>query len=238
MPSVAARCGLPTATVSRWCRGLIPADAAELRDTGVLRPRCPRCGRHDHDVPRSDYAYLLGIYLGDGCLGRAERSVALRISMDEAYPGIIEEVVAATLAVHGGGRVGRYRPQGERSVSLSSYSRAWLCWFPQHGPGKKHLRPIVLDAWQQAIVREYPGRFARGLIHSDGWRGLNRVRVKGRDYEYPRYQFSNRSDDIRGLFTDALDELGVAWRPWGSFHISVARRRAVALLDEHVGPKR
>ena len=37
-----------------------------------------------------------------------------------------------------------------------------------------------------------------GLIHSDGWaRGVNKVHVKGRDYEYPRYQFSNRSDDIR-----------------------------------------
>jgi hypothetical protein len=38
------------------------------------------------------------------------------------------------------------------------------------------------------------GQFLRGLFHSDGWRGLNRVHVKGRDYSYPRYQFSNRSD--------------------------------------------
>jgi hypothetical protein len=109
--------------------------------------------------------------------------------------------------------------------------------FPQHGRGKKHHRRILLQPWQEAIVRQHPGRFARGLIHSDGWRGLNRVRVKGRTYEYPRYQFSNRSDDIRRLFTDAMDHLAVAWRPWGRFHISVARRDAVALLDEHVGPK-
>ena len=86
-------------------------------------------------------------------------------------------------------------------------------------------------------MHDHPGRFARGLIHADGWRGLNRVHVKGRDYAYARYQFSNRSSDIRRLFTVALDQLGVAWRPWGRFHISVARREAVALLDEHVGPK-
>jgi hypothetical protein len=86
-------------------------------------------------------------------------------------------------------------------------------------------------------VNREPGRFVRGLIHSDGWRGDNRVRVKGRDYTYPRYQFSSRSDDIRALFTDACDRLGVAWRPWGRWHISVARRDAVALLDEWVGPK-
>jgi hypothetical protein len=63
------------------------------------------------------------------------------------------------------------------------------------------------------------------------------VRVKGRDYAYPRYQFSNRSADIRRLFTQTCDQLGVAWRPWGPFHISVARREAVAKLDRFIGPK-
>lgn len=92
--------------------------------------------------------------------------------------------------------------------------------------------------WQRAILASQSGPFLRGLIHSDGWRGLNRIRVKGHDYAYPRYQFSNRSDDIRALFTDACDRLGIAWRPWTRFHISVARRDAVARLDECVGPQR
>jgi hypothetical protein len=62
--------------------------------------------------------------------------------------------------------------------------------------------------------------------------------VKGRDYAYPRYQFSNRSDDIRRLFTYACDLLGIAWRPWSRYHISVAQRDAVRVLDRFVGPKR
>ena len=82
-----------------------------------------------------------------------------------------------------------------------------------------------------------PGMLLRGLIHTDGWRGLNRVRVKGRDYEYPRYQFSNRSDDIRKLYTDTCEKLGIAWTQWTRWHVSVARRDAVARLDEFVGPK-
>jgi hypothetical protein len=100
------------------------------------------------------------------------------------------------------------------------------------------MRRIVLAGWQQAIVDADPGSFLRGLIHSDGWRGLNRVHVKGRDYEYPRYQFSNRSDDIRRLFTAGCDKLGVAWRPWTRFHIAVSRAESVALLDRYVGEKR
>jgi hypothetical protein len=236
--AVAAQLGLHRSTVSRWFRGLLPADAAHLVETGDVLARCEACGAKPHDdVPGYEYAYLLGIYLGDGCLGTSGRSTALRIVLDDAYPAMIEEVVASILAVRGGGTVSRFNPRGERCVALTSYTHAWRCLFPQHGRGKKHHRRIVLEPWQQAIVRRYPGRFARGLIHSDGWRGTNKVRVKGREYEYPRYQFSNRSDDIRKLFTEAMDELGIDWRPWGRFHISVARRASVVLLDEHVGPK-
>jgi hypothetical protein len=126
----------------------------------------------------------------------------------------------------------------KRLATIASYWRAWPCLFPQHGRGRKHRRTIALAVWQVAIVEVRPDQFLRGLIHSDGWRGLNRVRVKGRDYEYPRYQFSNPSADIRQLFTYACDLVGVAWRPWGTYHTSVARREAVALLDEFVGPKR
>jgi hypothetical protein len=61
--------------------------------------------------------------------------------------------------------------------------------------------------------------------------------VKGKGYAYPRYQFSNRSADIRRIFTDTCDLLGIAWRPWGRWHISVARRESVAKLDEFVGLK-
>jgi hypothetical protein len=52
-----------------------------------------------------------------------------------------------------------------------------------------------------------------------------------------RHQFSNRSDDIRKLFAETCDLLGIEWLRWGTWHISVAKREAVARLDEFVGPK-
>jgi hypothetical protein len=63
------------------------------------------------------------------------------------------------------------------------------------------------------------------------------VRTKGKDYAYPRYQFSSRSDDIRKLFTDTCQRLGIEWRQWTDYHVSVARRESVARLDSLVGPK-
>jgi hypothetical protein len=60
-----------------------------------------------------------------------------------------------------------------------SYSKHWACLFPQHGPGRKHQRKIELAQWQEVIVRKYPGEFAKGLFHSDGWRGPGSARGDG-----------------------------------------------------------
>jgi hypothetical protein len=73
-----------------------------------------------------------------------------------------------------------------------------------------------------------------------GWlRGLNRVRAaNGRSYAYTRYQFSNRSEDIKRLFVAACDRLGIETRRMNAATISVAKRRTLALLDDFIGSKR
>lgn len=128
---------------------------------------------------------------------------------------------------------------------VTSFSKHWPCLFPQHGPGKKHDREIALEPWQQQIVDAHPWEFIRGLIHSDGCRITNwttrLVRGERKRYEYPRYFFTNKSDDIRKLFSDTLTAVGVEWttlaRRSDPYNISVARRASVALMDTHVGPK-
>lgn len=126
-------------------------------------------------------------------------------------------------------------------TEVKSYSKHWPCLFPQHGPGRKHTRKIELAGWQKIIVDRHPGDFARGLFHSDGYRGMNRVRAVRADgehwYEYPRYLFVNKSEDILRLCGETLDRLGVTWRFSKPNVISVAKREAVARLDEFVGPK-
>ncbi|MET9788063.1 helix-turn-helix domain-containing protein [Streptomyces canus] len=110
---------------------------------------------------------------------------------------------------------------------------------------KKHERTITLEPWQQEIVDTHPWGFIRGLIHSDGCRITNwttrLVAGERKRYEYPRYFFSNKSDDIRKLLTDTLDLVGVEWttlaRGSDPFNISIARKASVALMDTHVGPK-
>jgi hypothetical protein len=231
--AVARATGIPRTTVRDWRLG--------ARSSHVSIPQgCGVCGAPEHDfgaLPDS-YAYLLGLYLGDGCLSEHRRKVLrLRIVLDDHYPGIIRECAQAMREVLPNNRSLVQLIRGERAVEVSTYSKQLVCLFPQHGPGRKYQRQIALTAWQQAITDRCPGLLVRGLIHSDGCRFTNTVRHGEKTYTYPRYNFCNRSDDIKRIFCDACDLLGIEWRVMNRWNISVARREAVARLDEFVGPK-
>lgn len=234
---VSAATGVPINTIRSWRNHGLPKHVLPGEEPA---PRCSVCGDELHEtgtVPSPAYSYLLGVYLGDGCLTRNGTSWTLRVTLDAIYPGIISECVRAMQAVSGDRFVGVRPHHSDACVQVACTWRRWRCLFPQHGPGRKHGREIKLADWQQRIVEVMPKPFLRGLIHTDGWRGLNRVHVKGKDYAYPRYQFSNRSDDIRKLFTDACERVGVECRQWTRYHISVARRESVAILDSFIGLK-
>lgn len=203
----------------------------------MTRPRlisASACGViHDFSaVPAAAYCYALGLYLGDGCISRSQRVWHLRITLDKKYPGIIDRCRAA-IDVLMPGQHAAVHPQPKGCVVVSLYSKHWPCLLPQHGPGKKHLRPIRLEAWQEVLVKQATEEFVRGLIDSDGCR----VVANDRGVRSVRYHFSNRSDDIRGLFCAALDQLGIPWTRPSRYQVAVYRKAAVARLDEFVGPK-
>lgn len=108
-------------------------------------------------------------------------------------------------------------------------------------PGPKHLRTIELVDWQREIVEARPQEFLRGLIHSDGCRCVNEftVELKGgpKRYRYARYFFSNLSADIRGLFCETCDRLGIKWTLSNHRNVSISHRASVELLDSFIGPK-
>ena len=66
---------------------------------------------------------------------------------------------------------------------------------------------------------------------------MNQVRSGNKTYSYLRYMFANESADIMELCRDSLDQLDIGWRMCRPNLLSVARREAVARLDEFVGPK-
>jgi hypothetical protein len=228
--------GVAVKTIRRWRR--LYQRRGLPRGGQAANAQCPRCD--DSVLDESAYAHLLGWYLGDGCLAEARRGVyVLSVVNDARYVGLNTEVMASMAACKPGSTARQRSHPGAAVIELGW--KHWPCLFPQHGPGRKHTRRIVLEPWQREIVERHPGRFLRGLFHSDGCRCTNSVARtvagKPKRYEYPRYFFKNASDDIRRLACWALDLHGIAWRRSGPRTISVARREAVAALDELVGPK-
>jgi hypothetical protein len=99
-----------------------------------------------------------------------------------------------------------------------------------------------INARRYQLTTAFPRELLSGLIHSDGCRTINRFKTKlpsGRvaSYEYPRYFFSNLSEDIRRIFCEHCELLGIRWTQSNPRNISVSHRRSVALMDEFIGPK-
>ncbi len=228
---VSADTGVTRSTLREWL-----SSGGAYSDRVRAKAVCPR----EVVLERpAEYAHLLGLYLGDGCLSCGPRGVyQLRISCDATDPRLIGDC-ARSMQVVVPNVVGFIRAPG--CVVVGSTSRHWPCLFPQHGPGRKHERHIVLEDWQDALVQAQPGSFVRGLFDSDGCRVTNwtvrEVAGSAKRYEYPRYLFSNKSLDIIALCERALDLLEVSHRRPRRDLVSVARRASVAVMDQVVGPK-
>lgn len=242
--AVANACGVSIWTVRHWRYGRRRGPDVEARRQDRTT-YCPRCSS-GHLDPQA-YAYLLGLYLGDGYIGWIRNGVDyLGIVCTDTWPGLMDECAQAIVRVF---PVKVFRVQRRGCTEVKATSKHWRCVFPQHGKGMKHTRRIFLRPWQQEIVDAHPEKFIRGLIHSDGCRVTNKVRrmVRGqwKYYEYPRYFFTNVSKDIAGLFTASLDRLDIPWKcrtkpnppHQDVLVVSIARKDAVARLDRFVGPK-
>ncbi len=228
---IAEEIGVSRSTVRDWLNGRLPQSLLAA----------PHDATPDADELDDSYPYVLGLYLGDGCISRHPRDVfRLRIFLDAKYPGIIEECVAAIQdavprnRVWRGAKPSNYTGRPEPTcVEVSAYARRWPALFPQHGPGRKHERRIALADWQWAAISKRPEGFLRGLIHSDGCRFMN----TGTNWRSPRYSFANTSEDILRIFCRACDLLDLHYTHAPNT-VYVSRKADVAKLDGFIGPKR
>jgi hypothetical protein len=225
---VSRRLGVARTTIREW---RVPRYVRRT-PMGEVCPRCWRFASKPITFTDADYAELLGLYLGDGHIVRTGRSDRLRLFLDTRYQGIVGDAQDLLQRCFPHSGIGIARTAKGTTTIVSLYSTHLRCLFPQHGAGKKHERRIVLEPWQRKALECEPWAFLRGCIRSDGCVFINRT---GR-YEYLSYDFKNLSDDIRRLFTDTCDRVGVAYRPYAT-HVRIYRRASVALMEKHVGRK-
>ena len=120
---IARAAGIPRSTVRKWVSdGMPPRMACEPRS------QTPTAEMATDAFPwlrEHAYAYLLGLYLGDGHLARMRREVyALRIYLDAHYPLIIEEATTAVALTNPTERAAAYPVRDVQMKIVVGYSKS------------------------------------------------------------------------------------------------------------------
>lgn len=191
------------------------------------------------------YSFLLGAYLGDGHIIKTKngRTHKLSISNNEIDCKVIAEQVDCLKKLLPNNSVSTRNKSFGTCVDVIVHSKLLPLLFPQHGKGKKHERPIILEGWQKSILDLHPKHFLKGLFWSDGCRYIHR---QGK-YSYLMYNFVNCSKEIKDLCGYYLKSIGVKFREHSTdpknpkhskkYTITIPNSSAV-ILEDFVGPKR
>lgn len=237
---VSRRTGIPRATVRDIRCRKHQCDGAPSSPTSRFPGVCPRCWRPTPEIgfTSDDYAELLALYLGDGCISWLGRTYSLRIALDVKYPLIINETKALLEGCFPVNPVNVVVVKDSGCRQVCVYNLHLPCLFPQHGAGRKHDREIRLEPWQTEHVSIAPWAFIRGAIRTDGCVFVNRTG----DYEYLSYGFVNRSGDIAQLVFDVCESVGLRPRLTLTersqiWQLRINRRGDVARMLDHVGIK-
>ncbi len=205
---VARLTGIPRATIKDWILlGYCPKNGGRGRN----QIDDPATYLNETEERRKAYAYILGEYLGDGCVRTLRRTYRLGIYNDKKYEGLNQLIQSRLQIIFPANKTGR--------VSGSGATPTTGCWeicvnsnnipllFPQMGPGKKFERKIELTSWQLEIVDAYHKEFIRGLFYSDGC--VYEHKHDGGEYSYRCYNFVNKSKDIMDYLIRSLNFVGV-----------------------------
>jgi intein-encoded DNA endonuclease-like protein len=176
------------------------------------------------------YSYLLGLYLGDGCISQHPRTFRLRLALDKKYPNLNNYAKKQLETLFVNNKIGVVDCGG--NIALSVYGKQLPEVFPQHDTGKKHHREIVLEQWQKDVLIHKD--FLKGFFHSDGSYYLS----NGNGF----YNFTNHSNDIINLYLNTIGVLGfdhaIVRYKTGKIVINHNKRKTVSDMLKVIGTKK
>jgi hypothetical protein len=146
-------CGVSIRSIRHWRSGDRRAQRGRRTGTRVPRPTCPRC--HGRALDETAYAYLLGLYLGDGHITRGPRSYVLWLACADAWLACSSRLVRRW---HSSCRRPRFSALREDRplARVKSVSKHWPCLFPQHGPGRNTSAASSLSRGKRRSWRGIP----------------------------------------------------------------------------------
>lgn len=178
----------------------------------------------EHDKKfREYYYYILGLYLGDGCINAVSRTYALKICCSRTQDKVMNDCINAMKYILPN-KISIVYTKAEMNI-IQIHSKLIPYIFPQIGPGKKYSRDVSLCDWQlKYIVWE---SVLIGLFHSDG--------SIYKDGKYVRFTFVNVSIDICEIMKRCLEHVNIHYTTYisksrGYGHHDVTK---IVVNDQH-----
>lgn len=183
---------------------------------------------------KKDYSYLLGLYLGDGCIYKLKRTEKITITLDKKYEKLNEYTINIFSRFFNKDSYIFDRSLHNRgnAIDVIHHSSHLSLIFPQHGIGKKHNRDVSLKSWQESIIDDIS--LVKGLIMSDGTYYLdNQTNIK-------KYSFSNKSKDIIDLMKGLLIKLNIDFKLYNKvskYELVIHSKNQAEKLHNIIGDK-
>lgn len=178
-------------------------------------------GKHDPDSitqPRSfrvpdfsqDLAEFVGILLGDGGISTHQISVTLHRVTDKKYSSFVRKLIYKLFEI----TAGEYKDKQFLADSII-VSRIGLVRYCMEKLGLKQGNKVKQQVDIPKWIREntaYGVACLRGLIDTDGCVILHRYISGGKEYGYPKLDFTSKSVPLLGSTSLILSELGIHHR--------------------------
>lgn len=179
----------------------------------------------------SEYSYLFGLYLGDGCVEYVKGNFhVLSIHQDSKYINLINKHKESIINIFG--KPPYIFNRGNCTIIRVGGSHVKFL-FPKFGVGMKHLNKITLPKILLDNI-DYLN-LMKGLFQADGSYYLDRHAKKY------CFNFVNKSLDIIEIFKFCLDKLSIGCtiykRKSDIYCLSVRRKSEVSKLLDLIGTK-
>jgi len=194
-----------------------------------------------NESQEKSYSYVLGFYLGDGCLQhdkkKKTRSYTLFISNQANFHKMNQQISKSLEVLFQKKVVRIYKRKNSNCLNIKLTAVNLNLLFP-HGEGKKHERKIVLEDWQLNLIEKFPKEFIKGMLESDGCRFQARKICS----TYYVYKFDNKSCDLHEILQRIAKILNLHFTFTSSkgnkIHTtSFYKKEDVLFLDSFIGVK-
>lgn len=150
----------------------------------------------------SDLAELIGICLGDGCAWGYQTYITLGTENDRTYIPYVTQLINRLFPEV---FVSTIYKKNEKALDLRINSKVVTDFLRSMGivSHNKRVPEWIFDDL------DFTKACIRGLIDTDGTFIIHRYSIKGKDYQYLKISFTNRSENLLNFLHQGLRNLGI-----------------------------